>query len=153
MKSKTFLFLCLFMGLGLTQLAAQNGKNGTGAISEFLEWDGYINSPLAVYRDNEIVDYLEGTVSVHSVAIFKNNVVLTLNQRLFGEVHSTITGEIFRFHEFDKCDMTSMLDPFHFNLFGDKGSHYIGFYIWDMANDPDMLNFIYVKGVFPGNNK
>ena len=150
MKTKTFLLLCLFTGLGLTQLSAQNGKDGTAAINGFFEWDGY-KQP--VYCDGEIVDYLTGTVSVHSVAIFKNNDVLTLNQRLFGEVQSTITGEIFRLHEFDKCDVTSMLDPFHFNLIGNKGSHYIGFYIWDMANDPDMLNFIYVKGVFPGNDK
>ena len=32
MKTKTFLLLCLFLGFGLTQLSAQNGKNGTGAI-------------------------------------------------------------------------------------------------------------------------
>jgi len=150
MKTKTFLFLCLFMGLGLANLAAQNGKNGTGAINGFFEWDGY-KQP--VFRDGIIVDYLTGTVSLHSVAFFKDNVVLFYNQHLYGEVQSTITGEIFRLNEIDKCDMTSMLDPFHFNLIGNKGSHYIGFYIWDMANDPEMLKFIYVKGVCPGNDK
>jgi hypothetical protein len=150
MKTKTFLLVFLFTGLGLIRLSAQNGKNGTGAINGFFEWDGY-KQP--VYCDGEIVDYLTGTVSLHSVAIFKDNVVLTYNQHLFGEVYSTVTDEIFRLNEIDKCDETSMLDPFHFNLIGNKGSHYIGFYIWDMANDPEMLNFIYVKGVFPGNDK
>jgi len=150
MKTKIFLLLCLFTGLGLTQLSAQNGKNGTGAINGFFEWDGY-KQP--VYCDGEIIDYLTGTVSLHSVAFFKNNVVLFYNQHLFGEVYSTKTGEIFKLNEIDKCDQTSMLDFFHFNLIGNKGSHYIGFYIWDMANDPEMLDFIYVKGVFPGNKK
>jgi len=28
MKAKLFLFLCLFLGIGLTRLSAQNGKNG-----------------------------------------------------------------------------------------------------------------------------
>jgi len=150
MKTKTFLFFFLFMGLGLANLSAQHGKNVTGAISWSGEWDGY-KQP--VYRDGIIVDYLTGTISHHTVSIYKNNVLLTANQHLYGEVQSTITGEVFRLNESDKCDLTSMLDPFHFNLIGNKGSHYIGFCIWDMANDPDMVNFIYVKSVFPGNDK
>jgi hypothetical protein len=41
MKTKTFLLICLLLGIGLTQLAAQNGKNGSGTVSheyEYGEW-------------------------------------------------------------------------------------------------------------------
>ena len=41
MKTKTFLLLCLFLGIGMTQLSAQKGKNGNGAVSEYFTWDGY----------------------------------------------------------------------------------------------------------------
>jgi hypothetical protein len=150
MKTKIFLLSCLLLGFGLKQLPAQNGKNGTGAITSSFKWDGY-KQP--VYCNGETVDYLTGTVSIHEVAVFKDNVVLTCNDHIYGEVTSIVTGEIFRLNEHDKYDFPSNLDFFHFNLVGDKGSHYIGFYIWDMANDPEMLNFIYVKGIFPGNKK
>jgi hypothetical protein len=41
MKTKAFLLLCLLLGIGLTQLSAQNGKNGSGTTSfeaEFGPW-------------------------------------------------------------------------------------------------------------------
>ncbi len=32
MKTKVFILLCLFIGIGLNQLSAQNGKNGSGIV-------------------------------------------------------------------------------------------------------------------------
>ena len=48
------------MGLGLTRIAAQNGKNGTGAITGSMVWDGY-KQP--VYCNGEQVDFLNGTIN------------------------------------------------------------------------------------------
>ena len=46
MKTKTLIMVCLLLGVGLTQLSAQNGQNGTGAISYY---DGWIDYYIPVY--------------------------------------------------------------------------------------------------------
>jgi hypothetical protein len=150
MKTKTFLLLCLLSGIGLTSLTAQNGKNGTGAVTYDEIWDAYAQP---VYCNGAQVDLLTGTVSIHSVAIFKDNVLITINQHLYGEVISSVTDEKFKVNEIDKSDMVTMQDPFHCNFIGNKGSHYIGFFTWDLNTELDWHNYVFIRGVCPGNDK
>jgi hypothetical protein len=41
MKTKTFLLVCLFLSIGLTQLSAQNGKGGTNGTTTYLYLNDY----------------------------------------------------------------------------------------------------------------
>ena len=58
MKTKTILLVSLFLGIGLTQLSAQNGKNGSGTTSfeaEFGPWS------VPVYCEGAISDWVSCT--------------------------------------------------------------------------------------------
>lgn len=132
MKTKTFLLVCLILGVGLTQLSAQNGKNGNGAVSEYYTWDGYyIDLPVVCGED--AVDRLVGFASSHIINFYKNGVKVGEKQTFSGEVTNSRTGEIFEIKDTYKCDLIDRGGPGHWNLKGDQGSHYIIFYYyyWD----------------------
>jgi hypothetical protein len=126
MKTKTFLLLCLFLCIATTQLSAQNGKNGTGT-SVFTIDQGYW-SP--VYCTNEqgvltLVDILEGTLTSKIEVHYKNNQYQWYMLEWKGEL-TGLNQEVFQIHESDKIDIPNPGDwSYHFNLVGNKGSHYI----------------------------
>ena len=160
MKTKTFFVLCLLSGLGLTQLFAQNGKNGTGSITYEYVWTPDYCVP--VYNSNGVkVDILgQGTVFFHHVSHFVNWVEIWGKCKGFGEAISVGfeddygniivgTGEVFRVQEIDKCDLTEMLGVCHVNLIGNQGSHYIETFLID----PVTGELIFVSAISVGNNK
>jgi hypothetical protein len=55
MKTKTFLLLCLFLGIGLNQLSAQNGKGGTNGTTTYLYLNDY-GWTFPIYCDGISVD-------------------------------------------------------------------------------------------------
>lgn len=123
MKTKIFLLLCLFIGVGLPQLVAQK-SNSKGTKSEQGWRQSTYWSP--VYSGDQMVDYLVGDVMVHFVAHFKNGLCQFENDQIKGEVTSG-SGEVFEIKEFDKYNFTDGLNfTWKFNLIGDWGSHYIG---------------------------
>jgi hypothetical protein len=61
MKTKTFFILCLFMGIGLTQLSAQKWPKGSHNVPTFATSTG----PWDIYCDGVKVDVLDGTVTTH----------------------------------------------------------------------------------------
>jgi hypothetical protein len=148
MKTKTFLLLCLFLGIGLTQLSAQNGKNGTnGSYSEYFTVDGWTQG---AYCNGNQVDLLMGTLTFHHIGHYlKGDWIWCKTQCVSGELVSigfkdkdgkTIggTGETFSVHEIQKQVNNIQpngdwlyVDYCHFNLLGNKGTHYIGTIIWD----------------------
>lgn len=133
MKTKTIFLLCLFLGFGLTQLTAQNGKNGTGALILYDTWKGYyINIP--VICGGVTVDRLVGTGDEHIVVIFKNSVPQRQNVTLRGEVTNFRTNEIFKVKDFWTYTGGDT-SAGHFNIIGDKGSHYIIHYIYYASTD------------------
>jgi hypothetical protein len=78
MRTKAFLALCLFMSIGFTQISAQNGKNGNGAVSYDIKWDGYyIDVP--VYCGGVNVDRLSGTADIHIIGHYKGGVFIGQN--------------------------------------------------------------------------
>lgn len=145
MKTKTLLLICLFLGIGLTQLSGQNGQNGTtGSYSEWYEasWDMPIFCPneqgVLVQTDN-----LKATLWVHHKAHFLKGDWLTCYVQCSGTAVSVGfkdengnqiggTGEVFDIKEIDKQDnnivndIWNCVDNYHFNAKGRNGTHYIG---------------------------
>lgn len=134
MKTKTILLLCLFSGICLSQLSAQN-SNSTGTYT----LQGWFGSSYwsPVYCGDNQIDLLEGgKIMVHYVVHRKEGMRIWRIDQLRGEVTSTKEPyEVFRIVEMDKYDFVegafSTL-TWKYNLLGDKGSHYIGILIQDL---------------------
>jgi hypothetical protein len=155
MKTKTFILLCLFLGIGLTQLSAQSYVNGTGSISYYGVWNDYY---VPVYSpDGDQVDLLMGPVTYHILDYYKNWEWVWRKIEYSGEILSvgfedsygeTIggTGEVFSIKDIWKFDPLSAIGPGHYNARGNQGSHYLIKYIWDETN----YSFTPVSAVWPG---
>lgn len=144
MKTKTFFLLCLFLGIGLTRISAQNGKNGTGAVTTLYhgDWDEYyIDIPVAC--NNTEVDRLVGKVTVSGEVFFKLGVFMHENKIFIGEVSSVKTGEIFSVNDHWKWEFPNLYGSGHCNLKGNMGSHYLLIYTMDFYTD----TFIFEKAV------
>ena len=142
MKTKTLLLLCLFLGIGLTQLSAQNGKNGTGSVQVKSVWDSY-NIPIPVICNGEEQDMLVGSVYLHGVMHFKDGVWLWNNVTYFGEVTSKKTGVVYSVKDIFKISTYDLYGFGHCKLEGSDGSHYTLNYEYDLAND----SFTFTKAV------
>ena len=141
MKTKAFLLLCLLLVIGLTQLSAQNGKNGNGTDTFFWVWEitnidfGPYWIEIPVNCDNTVIDRLEGEVTVHQINHFTTESEgwwdpAWVKQQFDGEVKSA-SSEVFKVKDILKGEAPSAICPGHFNLVGNKGSHYKVFYTWD----------------------
>ncbi|MHB1197163.1 MAG: hypothetical protein ACYC0A_10020 [Lutibacter sp.] len=75
---------------------------------------------------DNIVDHLSGTMNYHCVMQFENDVLLFMNMTYYG-FFTGETGEMFKFKEITTLDMSkdNSNTYFHFNVIGDKGSHFI----------------------------
>jgi hypothetical protein len=90
---------------------------------------GYILIP--VYSNNERIDLITGLVAnygFHHLA--KKNRQHVKSQKI-GEAVSEYTGEVFRVQEVSIQEKIQRIGTFHVNLFGNKGSHYIGTFTYD----------------------
>jgi hypothetical protein len=140
--------LCLLLGIGLTQLSAQNNENGNGAVSWYYEWDGYyIDVP--VVCGQPAADRCVGLINAHVVQIFKNGELVKEHTYLCGEVTNPNTNEVFEVK--DHWTYEPPVNPDggtgHFKLEGSYGSHYVVFYRIDVVSwDPytDVTTFIKV---------
>lgn len=127
--------------MGFTQLSSQDlSTNGnTGSVSHFWVWDGYyIDIP--VNCDNNIVDRLVGKVTAHNIDHYKDGVLVWVNQHFDGEATSALTGEVFTVKDIVKAEAPYANIPGHLHLIGNKGSHYMVFYVYDM--NTDIFSFI-----------
>jgi len=144
MKTKTFFILFLLLGIITTQLSAQNGKDGTGSVSAKSEWDGYyIDIP--VNCGGEEIERLTGFVTFHRVLHFQNGILIFATFQYSGEVTSAKTQEVFKVKDIFKADEIAWYSTGHCNLIGDKGTHYILTYIYDLDTDI----FTIIKCVYP----
>ena len=124
MKTKAFLVACLFLGIGLSQLAAQNGKAGTGSISLRDVW---YCPMMPVYCEGQVVDYIEGTIDVaHWVVHFNLNNFQWQKSQVRGEITST-SGEVFEVNSVGTLNLIKigLLSEFHMLLKGNRGSHFV----------------------------
>ena len=132
MKTKLALFLCLFLGIGLTQVSAQNGKNGTGSVSYnyFVDWP----STVPIYCGGVQVDEVTAT-NFYSKTVdhyFMGNLIWEVAKITNVTYTSTLTGEKFVVNGTQKFDGSTLTFYFTANLNGDKGNHYILHMIMDM---------------------
>lgn len=128
MKTKSFLLICLFLGIGIAKLSAQNGKNGTGTdVTQVFVTDPF-NAEFPVICNGVLIDdvvakdfYLP--VSSH----FKNGQLIWVKMKVTNLVlKSTFTGELFVITGIrEKQDLVNMIDEVHYNLSGSSGSRYI----------------------------
>lgn len=118
MKTKAFLLVFLFMGIGLTRLSAQKVEHFTG------DWPSYLQP---VYCNGVHIDDLYGTVTYDGVQKIDNNGNIIWQEfHNRGTVHSTKTKEVFVVEEKDKQYPVTTFVIWRFNLVGDQGTHYLG---------------------------
>ncbi len=138
MKTKTLLLICLFSGIGLALLNAQdyptgpkNGKNGTVVWDFVIPWmvqipvicDGLLidqlSTPFGVTI--KVVDHYKNGELIREFSM-SNNILLT----------SDITGEVFIEHSWlSKYMIGEGLYYDRINVKGNMGNHYIIHTIWD----------------------
>lgn len=149
MKTKTFFMLCLFLGIGLTQLSAQPAAppNGTGTIKFTVEINPY-TSP--AYCNGELADEITGSGTTYALVHYKDGNKVWFNYHYIGTATSDYTGEVFQVKENDyKQYQSETIWAFHVNFIGNQGSHYIGAWTVDWGNGTVTID----KAVCPGNNK
>ncbi len=129
MKIKLLACLGLIIGMALTPLYAQNGKNETGSFTESYEaeWE------MPVFCDGVLVDVLQASLTVHHIGHYLHGDWLWCYVQCNGTAISSKTGEEFIVKEIDKQDNNitaegewHYIDTYHFNARGSDGTHYIG---------------------------
>jgi hypothetical protein len=154
MKTKTFLLLCLFMGIGLTKLSAQPaiGKSGNAI---FYETFGFTEK-VPLNCDFNTLVLLVGTVRCHTVLHYSNfdgnlDNADWCRQEFHGELVLQATNEVFKVNDiFTVGGPQTQPGTGHFNVIGNQGSHYIVNYLWYHPVDPNDITIVSVK--CPGGN-
>jgi len=120
MKTKAFLLLCLFLGTGLIQLSAQNGKNGSGTISheyEFGEWT------VPVWCEGVISDLITCTNLIVKVTEhYINGELVWVTQKVETQEWISTSGEVYKGEAmFDHLRFEKGYAISHGHLIGAKG--------------------------------
>lgn len=124
MKTKIFLLLCLFMGITTTQIAAQNGKNGTGTIP-FIETIEGNTFEISIMCGGEEVDILYFPIS-YDLRIrhhFNNGELIWEKYQLNNVLYTSKSGEIFKAVDFEKTNGKGQF-IWLLHLKGNKGNQY-----------------------------
>jgi hypothetical protein len=149
MKTKTLFLLCLLLGIGLNQLSAQHGRNGTGTIT----YNQTVECYILLENNGVFIGEIAGDIEYHWREHYVNGEITWLKASCEGELTNKFTGEVFRISELNKS-----IEPFDFetfdgyfwvhdNIMGDKGSHYILQCLWNFYTF-DVIN---LKLIIPGN--
>jgi hypothetical protein len=156
MKSKVFLLVCLFIGIGLTKLSAQPAIGKSGNMNYYDDPFSFAEK-VPLNCDYNDIDYLVGMVRCHTIlhySKFDGNIDNWdwCKNEFHGELVLLSTGETFIVS--DKCTTIGPSESLptigHFNAVGNQGSHYIVYYLWDDWADISDLTIVSVK--CPGNN-
>lgn len=121
MKTMTFLLSCLLLGIGLTQLSAQNGKNGSGNVKDggtFHDWR------YPVYCDGVLSDWITiPNLTVDWTIHYVNGVEMWgINKPKITEVIMESTGEVYTLvGGFDHWSNVKGFSNSRLHLIGDKG--------------------------------
>jgi hypothetical protein len=137
MKTKTFLLLCLFIGIGLTQLSAQSGKNdGNHAVAYWMnEQIGFFPLVCSDVAPKSWLDpdfeWLTATVNIHVVEKWKNGQLNSSIWKVNWEPATSNLGEVFIVNEKDilgpvsvQDGVTLATDYWYANMIGNWGDQY-----------------------------
>jgi len=122
MKTKAFLLLCLFLGIGLTQLSAQNGKSGSGTTSfeaEFGPWT------VPVYCSGVVSDFVTCTNLIVKITTHYVNGELTwASNRVESHEWTSLSGEVYKGEGmFDHLRLEKGYAISASHLIGDRGDN------------------------------
>ena len=133
MKTKTFLLLCLFLGIGLARLSAQQPEpEGTKSVP----WDNLYIIWEDLYcpnedGENEYVGWLFGPMVWHNISHFVNGIEVWEISQAHGKIESS-WGEVFKVAEVNKVSIPQDgLIIGHTNLIGNWGNHFVFSMTWD----------------------
>jgi hypothetical protein len=94
---------------------------------------GYILIP--VYSNNERIDLITGLVANYHFNPFAKRENRRSERQKIGEAVSEYTGEVFKVQEANLLDKIKRIGTFHVNLFGNRGSHYVGTFTFDNSGE------------------
>jgi hypothetical protein len=101
MKTKTFFILCFLLGIGVTQLSAQNGKDATGSVVYYYPHAEFYTD---IWCNGVFVDWIVGDGTGHVVDHYKNN-VLQWEDFHYSGIATGLHGDIYTFSEIDKFNI------------------------------------------------
>ena len=142
MRTKKILLVCLFIGIGITQLSAQDplppsNKPGTGSVHFYENYDD-ISMDVPVICGGTEINHLVGTMVGFGRVLFKGGSMIFQNSwfkyELIGE-----GGEKFKGQDSWKWNWGLFMGYGHINLIGDLGSHYILKYTYTHENGFEFL--------------
>jgi len=105
MKTKTFVLLCLFLGIGLTQLSGQTES----VVTKESGLEGYSETVLNCKGETDV---LNGVYSMTSIWHYKTEFYLGTSS-LKVEAKSEKTGEVFTGHANYKYTVATCLNTWH----------------------------------------
>jgi hypothetical protein len=127
MKTKTFLLLCLIIGIAMTKVSAQSSEMGN---NHSYSYTTVLFSFFPVYCNNALVETFTGYLNYHDIAHYKNGVGEWAISLCEGEFTS-ITNEVFRVNELDRYSIPIKgIHSSNINLVGNEGTHYILSITW-----------------------
>jgi len=103
MKTRTLIIVCLLLGIGLTQLSAQNSNSG-GTKSVVYDWP--VGFYTEIWCDGVFIDYIEGEAVAHVVDHYKNYEWQWEILNKFTGTATGLHGDIYTFSEIDKWDVS-----------------------------------------------
>jgi hypothetical protein len=139
MKTRAFLLVCLFLGIGLTQLSAQNTKSTGWVISKETFEAGMYSDPI-FSSDGKVIDWLNGPITAQYARYYKDGVCLIELAHFYGELVSDATGEVFRINDYYMTKDVGVNGGGFYIARGNHGSRLLIFYHLDIRWSGEPLN-------------
>jgi hypothetical protein len=131
MKTKTFLLLCFFLGIGLTQISAQKNKTYPYVVS--IEGNTYIISIVCNGAEVDKIAY-PASYDLKERDHYKDNVINWAKGFVTNAQYTSIlTGEVFKSNDIESITFSTGILVWHMNLNGNMGNHYNIKMVYDIA--------------------
>jgi hypothetical protein len=132
MKTKTFLLLCLFLGIGLNQLSAQKTKTYPYTVP--IEGNSYVISIVCNGAEVDKIAY-PASYDLKERDHYKNDALKWLKGFVTNVQYiSILTNEVFKANDMESIDISTGILVWHMNLNGNMGNHYNIKMVYDIAS-------------------